>query len=413
MGKTMGSNKRKELGALAVSQINRRGINFVGGVTGLGLNVTQTGSRSWILRYQVAGVRKDMGLGGYPDVTLAQAKELARAARIKLSQGIDPIAECRAARRKMIADAAIAITFLEAAKRYIAGQEATWRSDKHAQQWRNTIEVYASPKIGELPVRDISLADILSVLEPIWHTKTETASRLRGRIESVIDWSIAKGYRIESNPARWKGLLDKILPAPGKIAKVDHHRALPYSELPAFMLKLAEQQGMGARALEFAVLTACRSGEVRGATWDEFDLQSAIWTIPANRMKAKKEHRIPLSRRALQIVMDLEKVAFCEFVFPSSHQPKTGSAKGAPLSDMTLAAVLRRMDVPAVPHGFRSTFRDWCAEQTNYPNEVAEMALAHAISNKVEAAYRRGDLFEKRRQLMLDWDQYASSRRSS
>lgn len=405
----MGSTNRKELGALAVSQINRRGINFVGGVTGLGLNVTQTGSRSWILRYRVAGVRKDMGLGGYPDVTLAQAKELARTARIKLAQGIDPIAERREEWRKLIAEVAAAVTFKEAARRYIDSQESTWQNDKHVQQWRNTIETYAAPKIGQLPVKDITLADVLSVLEPIWRNKTETASRLRGRIESIIDWAIAKGYRTESNPARWKGLLDKILPAPGKIAKVDHHRALPYPELPAFMLKLAEQQGMGARALEFAILTACRSGEVRGATWDEFDLPNGIWTVPASRMKAKKEHRVPLSPRALQIVSELEKAVFCEFVFPSTHQPKSGNAKGSPLSDMTLAAVLRRMDVPAVPHGFRSTFRDWCAEQTDYPNEVAEMALAHTISNKVEAAYRRGDLFEKRKQLMHDWGSYAFS----
>ncbi len=400
--------KGRELGALAVSQISRRGINFVGGVAGLGINVTRTGSRSWIFRYQVAGIRKDMGLGGYPDVTLAQAKERARTARFKLAQGIDPIEESRAARRKMIADLSSALTFKEAAKRYIDSQEATWKNSKHVQQWRNTIETYAEPKIGRLPVKEISLRDILAVLEPIWHEKTETASRLRGRIEAILDWAAARGYRTESNPARWKGLLDKILPAPGKITKVDHHRALPYAELPAFMQKLAVQQGMGARALEFAILTACRSGEARGATWDEFDLKSGIWIVPASRMKAKKEHRVPLSPRALQIITDLEKTAFCEFVFPSSHQPKSGNAKGSPLSDMTLAAVLRRMQISAVPHGFRSTFRDWCAEQTDYPNEVAEMALAHTISNKVEAAYRRGDLFEKRRQLMLDWDRYAS-----
>ena len=403
----MGSNSRKELGALAVSQIKRRGITFVGGVAGLGLNVSQTGSRSWILRYQVAGIRKDKGLGGYPDVTLAQAKELARTARNKVSQGIDPIEESRAARRKMIADIASTITFKEASTRYIDSQKTTWKNSKHIQQWRNTIDTYAAPKIGALSVKEVSLTDVLSILEPIWHSKTETASRLRGRIEAILDWAAARGYRTESNPARWKGLLDKILPAPGKIAKVDHHRALPYSELPTFMLKLTQQQAMGARALEFAILTACRSGEVRGATWDEFDLQNGIWTIPANRMKAKKEHRVPLSQRALQIVSDLEKAAFCEFVFPSSHQPKSGKAKGSPLSDMTLAAVLRRMEVPAVPHGFRSTFRDWCAEQTDFPNEVAEMALAHTISNKVEAAYRRGDLFEKRKQLMHDWSSFA------
>lgn len=405
----MGSINRKEHGALAVSQITRRGINFVGGVTGLGLNVTQTGSRSWILRYRVAGVRKDMGLGGYPDVTLAQAKELARIARIKLAQGIDPITERRVERRKLIAQIAGAITFKEAARRYIDSQESTWQNDKHVQQWRNTIETYAAPKIGQLPIKDIALSDVLSVLEPIWHIKTETASRLRGRIESIINWAIAKGYRDESNPARWKGLLDKILPAPGKVTKVDHHRALPYPKIPDFMLKLAEQDGMGARALEFAILTASRSGEVRGATWNEFDLPNGIWTVPASRMKAKKEHRVPLSPKALQIVTALEKVAFCEFVFPSSYQPKSGNAKGAPLSDMTLAAVLRRMDVPAVPHGFRSSFRDWCAEQTDYPNEVAEMALAHSINSKVEAAYRRGDLLEKRRQLIQDWENYAYS----
>lgn len=405
MGDSMGA-KRKELGALAVSQIARRGINFVGGVAGLGLNVTQSGSRSWILRYQVGGVRKDMGLGGYPNVTLAQAKELARAARLKLHHGVDPIEANRAARRKMIAHVSAAITFKDAARKYIEFQETTWRNDKHAQQWRNTIDTYANPKIGRLPVRDVALSDVLTILEPIWRTKTETASRLRGRLEAVLDWATAKGYRTADNPARWKGLLDKILPAPGKIAKVDHHRALPYADLPSFMKQLCEQHGVGARSLEFAILTASRSGEVRGATWDEFDLVNAIWTIPAARMKAKKEHRVPLSMQALSIVTTQRDMAFCDYVFPSSHGSKAVGA-GSPLSDMTLSAVLRRMKVEAVPHGFRSTFRDWCAEQTDYPNEVAEMALAHAIGNKVEAAYRRGDLFDKRKQLMQDWATYA------
>lgn len=408
----MGSYNRKELGALAVSQIRRRGITFVGGVPGLGINVAQSGSRSWILRYQVAGIRKDKGLGGYPEVPLAKARELARNDRIGLSQGVDPIEAARTARRKMIAECLAAISFREAARQYIDSQKSTWNNIKHVQQWRNTIETYAGPKIGGLPVKDVSLSDILAILEPIWHTKTETASRLRGRIESILDWAIAKGYRLEPNPARWKGLLDKILPAPGKITKVDHHRALPYSELPTFMLKLAQQQGMGARALEFAILTACRSGEVRGAIWDEFDLENAIWIVPASRMKAKKEHRVPLSPRALLIVSELKTTAIGKFVFPSTHQSKSGNANSSPLSDMTLAAVLRRMKVSAVPHGFRSTFRDWCAEQTDYPNEVAEMALAHAISNKVEAAYRRGDLFDKRRQLMLDWESYALGNRA-
>lgn len=400
--------KRNELGALAVSQISRRGINFVGGVAGLGLNVTQTGSRSWILRYQIGGIRRDLGLGGYPDVTLAQAKEAARAARAKIKQGIDPIEAGRAARSKLIASRASAITFCQAAIQYVDTHEAGWRNAKHAQQWRNTIEAYANPVIGKILVQDIGQTHILLVLEPIWRAKTETATRLRGRIESVLDWAIARGLRSAPNPARWKGLLDKLLPAPGKIAKTDHHRALPYAELPRFMEALATQQGTGARALEFLILTACRSGEVRGARWNEFDLDAGVWIIPAERMKMSKEHRIPLSRAALAIIKQQRKVAFCDHVFPSPQGSKAPDSRGAPLSDMTLAAVLRRMQIAAVPHGFRSTFRDWCAEQTDYSREVAEMALAHSIGNKVEAAYRRGDLFAKRQQLMEDWSNYAN-----
>lgn len=401
---------RKELGALAVSQIRRRGINFVGGVAGLGLNVTQSGSRSWILRYQVAGIRKDKGLGGYPDVTLAQAKELARAARIKLAQGVDPVCDGQAARRRLIANQLSGMTFRDAAKQYIDAHEVSWRNDKHGQQWRNTIETYANPKIGAVPVRDITLHQVMTVLEPIWTTKTETATRLRGRLESIIDWAIVKGYRVESNPARWKGLLDKLLPAPSKVAKTDHHRALPYGQMPAFMASLSKQSGIGARALEFLILTASRSGEVRGAKWNEFDIKHGLWTIPAGRMKAEKEHRVPLSDAALAIVNAMKDQAFCDYVFPSTHSKKS-LAEGAELSDMTLSALLRRMKIAAVPHGFRSTFRDWCAEQTAYPNEVAEMALAHSIGNKVEAAYRRGDLFEKRRLLMQDWATFAHTGR--
>lgn len=407
MGTAMGG-KRTELGALAVASIKRRGINFVGGVAGLGLNVTQSGSRSWILRYQIGGIRRDLGLGGYPDVTLAQAKEAARAARAKIKQGIDPIEDARVARSKLIASRASAMTFSQAAAQYVATHEATWRNAKHAQQWRNTIETYANPHIGDVLVQDVKLPQVLAVLEPIWRAKTETASRLRGRIESVLDWAAARGLRPSDNPARWKGLLDKLLPAPGKIAKTDHHRALPYTELPAFMKTLAAQDGIGARALEFAILTACRSGEVRGATWVEFDIDAGIWTIPAARMKAGKEHRVPLSNTALAIIKHQREQAFCDYVFPSPHGTKASHSMGAPLSDMTLAAVLRRMGVAAVPHGFRSTFRDWSAEQTDYPREVAEMALAHAIGDKVEAAYRRGDLFDKRKQLMHDWANFAA-----
>ncbi len=406
MGEIMGK-RQTELGALAVSNIRRRGINFVGGVTGLAINVTGWGSRSWVLRYTVNGRRRDKGLGGYPDVTLAQAKEAGRAVRAKLAQGIDPVEDGRAVRSKLAAAQAAALTFSQAATKYIDTHEDGWRNAKHVQQWRNTIETYANPKIGQMLVQDVDLPQVLSILEPIWRTKTETASRLRSRLESVLDWAIARGHRSELNPARWKGLLDKLLPAPGKITKTDHHRALPYADLPKFMELLSSQQGIAARALEFVILTASRSGEVRGAKWDEFDLDNQVWTVPADRMKAGKEHRVPLSSLALSIITEQKRLAFCEYVFPSSHKAKAASSLGAPLSDMALTAVLRRMKVAAVPHGFRSTFRDWCAEQTDYPREVAEMALAHAIGNKVEAAYRRGDLFDKRKQLMQDWATYA------
>lgn len=387
--------KAKELGALEVSRITRRGMNFVGGVAGLGLNVNGGGSRSWILRARVGGVRRDMGLGGYPDVTLAQARESARGAREQMRRGLDPIEEGRAMRSALIASRLSAVTFTKAASLYIETHEEGWKNEKHRQQWTNTLETYAKPKIGSLIVRDVGVAQVLDVLEPIWKTKTETASRLRGRIESVLDWAIARGYRDGPNPARWKGHLDTMLPAPSKVAKTTHHRALPYREIGDFVAKLRQQEGIGAKALEFVILTATRSGEVRGATWAEFDLDNALWVVPAERMKAKREHRVPLSLRAAELLKVQREISHSEFAFPAP--------RGGMLSDMTLTAVLRRMDVDAVPHGFRSTFRDWVAEQTDYPNEVAEMALAHAVGNKVEAAYRRGDMLEKRVQLMKDW----------
>jgi integrase len=394
MEETMGT-KAKELSALKVSHISRRGITFVGGVAGLGLNVTQYGSKSWILRYQIGGKRRDMGLGGFPDVPLAQAREAARAARSKLSQGTDPIADIRAKRSALIASQIAAITFSSAAERYIEAHEAGWKNAKHAQQWRNTIETYAGPVIGKLLVQDIDQRHVMAILEPIWRKKTETASRVRNRVELVLDWAAARGYRSGPNPAKWQGHLDKLLPAPSKVANKAHHRALPFAKAPEFMSHLRKQNGVGARALEFVILTGTRSGEVRGATWREFDEKSGTWTIPASRMKAGREHRVPLSKTALEVFSKQKEVALNEWVFPGQ--------KDGPLSDMTLSAVLKRMKIDAVPHGFRSTFRDWCAETTDYPREVAEMALAHTIGDKVEAAYRRGDLFEKRRQMMIDW----------
>lgn len=390
--------KARELGALAVQRISRRGITFVGGVAGLGLNVTQFGSKSWILRYQVGGKRRDMGLGGYPDVTLAQAKEAARDARAKLSQGIDPITDVRAKRSAMIAAQTAAITFKRAAEQYIEAHEAGWKNAKHAQQWRNTIETYAGPVVGKLLVQDVGLAQVMTILEPIWREKTETASRVRNRIELVLDWATARGHRSGPNPAKWKGHLDKLLPAPSKVANKAHHRALPFANAPQFMRHLREQKGVGARALEFVILTATRSGEVRGAKWSEFDEKSATWTIPAIRMKAGREHRVPLSTAALDVFREQKKFSLSEWVFPGQ--------KEGPLSDMSLIAVVRRLRVDAVPHGFRSTFRDWCAEATDFPNQVAEMALAHTIADRVESAYRRGDLFAKRQQMMNQWAAY-------
>jgi integrase len=387
--------KAKELAPITVSRLTKPGLHFVGVVAGLALQVLPTGGRTWILRVTVAGKRRDMGLGGYPDVTLSGAREAARVARAIIKDGRDPIAEARAAASALRASLAKDVTFEEAARSYLAAHEGGWRNAKHAQQWRNTLKSYVYPSIGGLLVRYVELAHILAVLEPIWTEKTETAKRLRGRIEQVLDWATARGYRDGLNPARWRGHLDKLLARPSKIAGVEHHVALPFAEMSGFMQRLGDAKGTGASALRFAILTAARSGEVRGATWAEIDLKAAVWTIPGKRMKMGREHRVPLSPTAIALLAALPRMVGTEFVFPAP--------RGGALSDMTLSAVVRRMKVAAVPHGFRSTFRDWASEQTNYPRDVAEMALAHAIGDKVEAAYRRGDLFEKRRGLMTDW----------
>ncbi len=387
--------KAKELGPLAVSKLTAPGLHFVGGVAGLALQVLPGGGRTWVLRATMGGRRRDMGLGGYPDVPLADARNAARKARELIREGLDPIEEARALISARRATAAKDITFKAATAAYIAAHEAGWRNAKHAQQWTNTLAAYAEPVIGDLLVRDIELTHILAILEPIWTAKTETATRLRGRIEQVLDWATARGHRQGLNPARWRGHLDKLLAKPSKVARVEHRTALPVSEIGAFIADLRGAEGMGARALEFVILTAARSGEVRGATWAEIDLKARTWTIPGARMKAGREHRVPLSDQAVALLEALPRVEGIDLVFVAP--------RGGALSDMTLTAVLRRMKVPAVPHGFRSTFRDWASERTNYPRDAAEMALAHAIGDKVEAAYRRGDLFEKRRRMMADW----------
>lgn len=389
-----------ELTALQVQRITSKGFNSVGGVSGLGLYVSPGGARSWVLRYHVDGKRREMGLGPFPDVTLAQAREKARAERDKLDKGHDPIAMRDAERRANAAARATQMTFKTAAGKLMASLQAGWKNEKHGKQWEATLTTYAYPLIGELDVRDIGLPHVLQVLEPIWHAKNETASRVRGRVEAVLDWATVGGYREGPNPARWKGHLEYKLAKPSKVAKVEHHAALPVADVGAFMSQLRQQAGTGARALEFAILTATRSGEVRGAVWDEFDLDAAMWVIPKERMKAGREHRVPLSPAALALVKSMPKVAGSPYVF--------AAPRGGMLSDMTLSAVMRRMKVDAVPHGFRSTFRDWAGERTSYPRDVCEMALAHTISNQAEAAYRRGDMLDKRRRLMNEWAEFVS-----
>lgn len=387
--------KAKELSALEISRLTATGFHAVGGVAGLHLQVTQTGARSWVLRAMVGGKRRDMGLGGYPDVTLAKAREKAREARDDIAKGVDPIQARQEAKRSLEAARGAEITFAKAAAAFIDAKSLEWRNPKHTAQWAATLATYAYPTIGRMQVRDVALPQIINILEPIWQTKTETATRLRGRLEAILDWATVRGYRSGDNPARWKGHLDKLLASPKKLTRVKHHRAVDVADIGKFMTDLRQRDGVAARALEFAILTAARSGEVRGMQWDELEPATKTWTVPAERMKAGKEHRVPLSDKAMAIVDAMPKVDGNDFVFVSP--------RGNQLSDMSLTEVMRRMNVDAVPHGFRSTFRDWAAERTNYPREVAEMALAHTIGNKVEAAYRRGDLFEKRRRMMEDW----------
>lgn len=365
---------------------------------------SQRSCRTWVLRAMVGGRRRDLGLGGYPAVTLAQAHQKAREARDLIARGIDPVVARRESLNALAAGKAGAATFECAAGEYIDTHGASWRNAKHAAQWRSTLATYAFPIIGRLLARDVGREHVVVVLQPIWRDKTETASRLRGRIEQVLSYAMQAGYREEGlNPARWRGNLDKVLGDPNRIARTVHHRAVAVADAPAFMKRLASVDGMGARALEFAVLTAARSGEVRGATWSEFDVGTAVWTIPGARMKSGKDHRVPLSDAAVRVLSQLPRVRDrSAHVFESPRQ--------GPLSDMALTSVMRRMTVDAVPHGFRSTFRDWSAELTNYPNELCEAALAHTIADKVEAAYRRGDLFDKRRQMMSDWARFLAGR---
>jgi len=363
----------------------------------------------------VGDARRDIGLGGFPAVTLSQAREKARETRDKISQGIDPIEERKAAKATLRAAQRRGLTFADATDKYLAAKLDAFKNAKHRQQWQNTLTTYAKPEMGKMLVQDIAVQDVLRVLEPIWWDKTETASRLRGRIEAVLSWATVAGHRTGDNPARWSGNLKELLPAPSKVANEEHHPAVQIEDAPRWFAELRTREGFGARALEFLALTALRSKEIRGALWDEIDLDKALWIIPAARMKMDREHRVPLAGEALALLQALPRMEGNPLVFPA--------ARGGQLSDMTLSAAMKRMhkaDIdaggagfvdretkrPAVPHGLRSTFRDWVAERTNYPGDMAEVAIAHKISNAVEASYRRGDMIEKRRKMMGDWAGY-------
>jgi integrase len=367
---------------------------------GLYLQVTSGNGRSWVYRYSLHNKEHRLGLGSAKAIPLKRARELANETRRLRAERIDPLQQRRELRDAQLVEQAKSISFAQCAESYITAHEAGWRNPKHRQQWRSSLSTYVFPAIGGLPVESVDTALILKCLEPIWRDRTETASRIRGRIESVLDYAKARGYRNGDNPARWRGHLQSLLPQPSKVSGVEHHAALPYSEIGEFMADLRGRDSTSAHCLEFLILTAARTGEVIGATWNEIDLKSRVWTIPGNRMKAGKEHRVPLSERAAEIVRIMQFRRENDFVF-------AGMRDGG-LSNMSLLAMLRTIGRAVTAHGFRSSFRDWAAEQTNFPRDVAEQALAHAISDKTEAAYRRGDLFEKRRRLMQSWSDYCA-----
>lgn len=383
------------LSGLRVTRVNAPGYYPDGG--GLYLQVSPVGTKSWIFRFKLHGRAREMGLGSQKTITLGEARLKATECRKLLLEGIDPIEARNATRARDRLEAARSMTFSACATAYIAAHRAGWKNVKHGSQWENTIETYANPVIGMLPVKLVDTSLVMRVLEPIWQSKPETASRLRGRIESILDWATARAYRVGENPARWRGHLDSLLPQSSKIRRVVHHPALPYEQLGAFLQQLRTRPGVAAKALEFLILTAARTGEVIGARWDEIDFNKNVWTCPADRMKSGRLHRVPLSPAAMKILEDLVDTRTSSYVFEGGKADK-------PLSNMAMLAVLKRMGrADLTCHGFRSTFRDWAAEQTNFAREVAEAALAHTVGDKVEAAYRRGDLFEKRRNLMNAW----------
>jgi integrase len=395
---------RRVIGKLTQATVKnaaRRGYYGDGG--GLYLQVSASGAKSWVFRYKVGSKLYEMGLGPLHTIGLAQARTKARQSREHRLDGLDPLAVRKAASMQAKLDAAKAMAFRACAEAYIAAHKAGWRSPKSLTAWEGTLGAYVYPVFGALPVQAIDTALVTKAIEPIWPEKPETASRVRGRIEAILDWATARGYRAGENPARWRGHLDKLLPKKSKVRRVEHHAALPYIEIGNFLAELRQQKGLPACALEFAILTAARTSEAIGARWDEFDLAERLWTVPGERMKAGKEHRVPLSDAAVAILEDLQKARRGDYVFP-------GDRVGRPISNMAMTMTLRRMKRSDLTvHGFRSSFRDWAAESTGFPAEVAEMALAHTVAGVVERAYRRGDLFRKRRQLMDAWARHCTT----
>jgi integrase len=391
----------KESKRLAVlTAVGLHKVNDGPGLHGLYLQIAGPKARSWIYRYTLRGKSRDLGLGSAFIIPLANAAQKADAARLLHVSGIDPLEQRRAERTAQRLDKVKGVTFKQVAEEYITQHSPSWKNAKHAAQWRSTLATYVYPQIGTLPVQAIDVAMVLDIIRPLWLEKTETAARVRGRIEAIVDYATPQ-YRTGDNPARWQILKSK-LPKREKVSKVEHHAALPYTEIPEFMTHLRTRTSISARALEVAILACARTSEILGAEWPEIDLQAGVWTVPASRMKAGKEHKVPLADRALEILRDLYSRREGTLVFP-------GQRAGKPLSDAAMSKILDLMNRSDLTvHGFRSTFKDWSSERTNFPNEVSEAALAHAIDSKVEAAYRRGDLFDKRRKLMEAWGQYCT-----
>ncbi len=388
-----------KLKALVVRQIKESGWYADG--LGLYLQVSPSLSKSWVYRYEVGGKERRHGLGSYPTFSLEDAREAAKVCRRLRKDGHDPIDYRKNERALRALEKAKGMTFSDCVDKYITSHKPSWKSAKHAQQWENTLKTYAKPVIGELPVQNIDVGLVLQVLEPIWQEKTETATRVRQRMESVLDWATARGYRSGENPARWKGHLDKLLPKRSKVQKIKHHEAMPYADVSDYYLRIREKETIAARALAFIVLTATRSSEAREASWSEIDMVEGVWVIPPERMKGGRTHRVPLTPECLSILEKVKPLNRDGMVFP-------GMKKGQAISSAALHKYFKGQHPNLTVHGFRSSFRDWCAEMTNYPRELAESALAHALRDKTEAAYQRGDLLERRRKLMEAWAVYCT-----